>query len=242
MVTTITTKPAGNISTGTKSINIGGTGKRSTGGNGSHGGPQPPNGGDGGGRRRAYPDSAPQQYRIGMWLALSAILMMFAALSSAYVFRSTRVQQNWQAFSVPLMLWVSTALILSSSATFEVARRALKRGAAPVYRRWLIASLALGLGFLVTQLLAWRGLVGQGIYLATNPHSSFFYLLTGLHALHLVGGIAGLSYLMLRARREGASGADAKGKERARADAIGMYWHFMDGLWVYLFALLFLWR
>jgi cytochrome c oxidase subunit 3 len=243
MVTTVTTKPAGNISTGTKSINIGGTGRRPTGGNGSHGGPQPPNGGDGGGNRgRAYPDSTPQQYRIGMWLALSAILMMFAALSSAYVFRSTRVQQNWQAFSVPAMLWLSTALILSSSATFEVARRALKRGAAVVYRRWLIASLVLGIGFLVAQLLAWRGLVGQGIYLATNPHSSFFYLLTGLHALHLFGGIAGLIYLMLRARREEAGASDAKGKEHARVDAIGMYWHFMDGLWVYLFALLFLWR
>jgi cytochrome c oxidase subunit 3 len=242
MATTVSTKPAGNISTGTKSIDIRGTGRRPTGGNGSHGGPPPPNGGGGDGRGRAFPDSTPQQYRIGMWLALSAILMMFAALSSAYVFRSTRAQLGWQAFSVPAMLWVSTALILASSATFEVARRALKRGAAAVYRRWLIASLALGLGFLATQLLAWRGLVGQGIYLATNPHSSFFYLLTGLHALHLVGGIAGLIYLMLRARRGAAGASDAPGKERARVDAIGLYWHFMDGLWVYLFALLFLWR
>lgn len=241
MVTTVSTKPASNISTGTKSLDISGTGRRPTGGNGSRGGPQPPNGG-GGGRHRAFPDSSPQQYRIGMWLALSAILMMFAALSSAYVFRSTRVQQNWQAFSVPAMIWVSTALILSSSATFEIARRALKRGAAAVYRRWLIASLVLGFGFLVAQLLAWRGLVGQGIYLATNPHSSFFYLLTGLHALHLVGGIAGLSYLMLHARREAAAANIATGKERARVDAIGLYWHFMDGLWVYLFTLLFLWR
>jgi cytochrome c oxidase subunit 3 len=243
MVTTVSTKPAGGVSTGTKSIHIGGTGRRPTGGNGSRGGPQPPNGGgDGDGRRRAYPDSAPQQYRIGMWLALSAILMMFAALSSAYVFRSTRVQQNWQAFAVPAMLWASTVLILASSATFEVARRALKRGGREAYRRWLVVSLALGLGFLAAQLLAWRGLVGQGIYLATNPHSSFFYLLTGLHALHLVGGIAGLTYLTLGARRARAASADEAGKERARADAIGLYWHFMDGLWVYLFALLFLWR
>ncbi|HEX8131399.1 MAG TPA: cytochrome c oxidase subunit 3 [Pyrinomonadaceae bacterium] len=239
MVTTVSTKPAGNVSAGTKSINVGGTGRRPTGGDGSRGGPQPPGGGD---RHRAFRDSAPQQYRIGMWLALSAILMMFAALSSAYVFRSTRMQQGWQSFSVPAMLWVSTALILLSSATFEAARRALRRGARAVYRQWLVASLALGFGFLVAQLLAWRSLVGQGIYLATNPHSSFFYLLTGLHGLHLVGGIIGLSYLMLRARREAAAANDATGKERARVDAIGLYWHFMDGLWVYLFALLFLWR
>ena len=239
MVTTVTTKPSGNVSTGTKNITLGGTGKRSTGGNGSRGGPQPPNGGDG--RFRSSRDSTPQQYRIGMWLALSAILMMFAALSSAYVFRSTRTQQNWQLFAVPQMLWVSTLLILTSSATFEVARRALRRGEREVYRRWLFASLLLGFGFLAAQLLAWRSLVGQGIYLATNPHSSFFYLLTGLHAMHLVGGIAGLSYLVLRARRD-LQGASDAGKQRASADAIGLYWHFMDGLWVYLFALLFLWR
>jgi len=242
MVTTVSTKPSGSVSTGTKNVHIGGTGRRPTGGNGSRGGPQPPNGGSNGGHR-AFHDSTPQQYRIGMWLVLCAVLMMFAALSSAYVFRSTRTQQSWQAFSVPAMLWVSTALILASSATFEVARRALRRGESKVYRRWLVASLGLGFGFIVAQLLAWRGLVGQGIYLATNPHSSFFYLLTGLHALHLFGGIIGLSYLMLRARRGTAAGAnDGAGKQRARVDAIGLYWHFMDGLWVYIFALLFLWR
>ncbi|HLL70819.1 MAG TPA: cytochrome c oxidase subunit 3 [Pyrinomonadaceae bacterium] len=245
MVTTVTTKASGGVATGGKSIALGGTGKRSTGGNGSRGGPQPPNGGSGDGRFRSSRDATPQQYRIGMWLALSAILMMFAALSSAYVFRSTRTQQSWQLFAVPQMLWWSTALILVSSATFEVARRALARGERAVYRRWLLASLLLGFGFLASQLLAWRSLVGQGIYLATNPHSSFFYLLTGLHAMHLVGGIAGLSYLALRARRDtqgAAATGDAEGKQRASADAIGLYWHFMDGLWVYLFALLFLWR
>ena len=245
MVTTVSTKTAGGVSTGTKKISLAGTGRRSTGGNGSRGGPKPPNGGGGdsssSGSRRAYRDSAPQQYRIGMWLVLSAVLMMFAALSSAYVFRSTRTQQSWQAFSVPGMLWLSTALILASSVTFEVARRALRHGVREAYRRWLVASLGLGCGFLAAQLLAWRGLVRQGIYLATNPHSSFFYLLTGMHALHLVGGIIGLCYLMFRTRRE-ATGANAAGRQRAHADAIGLYWHFMDVLWIYLFALLFLWR
>ena len=248
MVTTVTTKNPGGASSKTKTLSLGETGRRS-GGNGSRGGPQPPNGNDGY-EPRASRDATPQQYRIGMWLALSAILMMFAALTSAYVFRSTRTQQEWQIFAVPQMLWVSTFLILGSSATFEAARRAERSGRPGVYRRWLLASLALGFGFLVSQVLAWRELVGQGIYLATNPHSSFFYLLTGLHALHLLGGIVGLSYLALRTRREtvaaapaGESGArNVDRKRRASVEAIGLYWHFMDGLWVYLFALLFLWR
>ncbi len=242
MVTTVNTKTAGGGAAQAKSISLGGTGKL-PGGNGRR--PQPPNGGGGDNNQwRARRDGAPQQYRIGMWLALAAILMMFAALSSAYVFRSTRTMQSWQAFEVPRLLWVSTGLILLSSATFEAARRALKKERGDVYRRWLGVSLCLGLGFLISQLLAWRQLVGQGIYLATNPHSSFFYLLTGLHALHLLGGILGLSVLLLRARRA-AREPDSRlmqAKRGAIADAMGLYWHFMDGLWVYLFALLFLWR
>ncbi|HEY0101776.1 MAG TPA: hypothetical protein VGB76_22815 [Pyrinomonadaceae bacterium] len=250
MVTTVTTKNSGSVSTTTKPLNVGGTGRR-PGGNGSRGGPQPPNGNDGERYGRAPRDATPQQYRIGMWLALSAILMMFAALTSAYVFRSTRTQQEWQVFAVPQMLWVSTLMILASSATFEAARRAEQRGRHGLYRNWLLVSLLLGFGFLASQLLAWRELVGQGIYLASNPHSSFFYLLTGLHALHLLGGILGLSYLAISARRKTAPPGDTLDvpdagnrdrKRRASVDAIGLYWHFMDGLWVYLFALLFLWR
>jgi cytochrome c oxidase subunit III len=248
MVTTVTTKNSGSVPTTPNGLNLGGKGRR-TGGNGSRGGPQPPNGHDGD-HLRASRDATPQQYRIGMWLALAAILMMFAALTSAYVFRSTRAQQEWQTFAVPRMLWVSTFLILASSGTFEAARRAEHSGRYDVYRRWLLVSLLLGFGFLVSQLLAWRELVGQGIYLATNPHSSFFYLLTGLHALHLFGGILGLSYLAIRVRREtnavaavtATNTVNRDRKRRASVDAIGLYWHFMDGLWVYLFALLFLWR
>jgi cytochrome c oxidase subunit 3 len=119
----------------------------------------------------------------------------------------------------------------------------LKRDDLPRYRLWLWASLALGALFIALQLLAWRRLVAQGVYLATNPHSSFFYVLTGLHGLHLAGGIMGLGYLIARARREsGDVKRQAKAVGAARADAVGIYWHFMDGLWLYLFGLLFFWR
>jgi cytochrome c oxidase subunit 3 len=137
-------------------------------------------------------------------------------------------------------------LILASSVTFELARKSLKRGAAGSYRRWLFVSLALGLGFLASQLLAWRQLVAQGVYFASNPHSSFFYVLTSLHALHLAGGVAALAYLLVRTSGvwRGSAGAAASVDQtlRAKADAVGVYWHFMDVLWVYLFGLLFFWR
>ena len=197
-----------------------------------------PNGNGGGHARR---DEEPQHYRIGMWMALAAIAMMFAALTSAYVMRAGT--QGWQEMALPRLLWLSTALILASSVVFEIARRALRRDDERTYRRWLALALVLGLGFLVSQLMAWRQLVAEGVYLASNPHSSFFYLLTGLHGLHLAGGIAGLSYLLWRTTRTlvRPSTAEVK-KRRAVADAVGIYWHFMDGLWVYIFALLFIWR
>ncbi|HYE66504.1 MAG TPA: cytochrome c oxidase subunit 3, partial [Pyrinomonadaceae bacterium] len=92
-----------------------------------------------------------------------------------------------------------------------------------------------------TQLLAWQELISQGIYLASNPHSSFFYLLTGAHGVHLLGGVLALDYLLLRTRHR-RSEKNAELKRQTTAGVVSLYWHFMDGLWIYLFLLLFLWR
>ena len=236
MAVTATTKTGEGADVTPRGLGLDGLGQRPRNGNGSKG-PRPP-GGDGGPSRD---DAAPYQYRIGMWIAVAAILMMFAALTSAYVFRTGTA--GWRPISIPPLMWASTIVILASSATFEIARKSLKREDGRAYRLWLWASLALGALFLIFQLLAWRQLVAQGIYLATNPHSSFFYVLTGLHGLHLAGGIIGLGYLIARARREAAgAGRAVKAVGAARADAVGIYWHFMDGLWLYLFGLLFFWR
>ncbi len=236
MAVTVTTKRGEGTSVTSKGLGLDGLGQRPKNGNGSKG-PRPP--GDDGGPLRD--DAAPYQYRIGMWVAIAAILMMFAALTSAYVFRAGT--RDWRPISIPPLMWASTLVIVVSSATFELARRSLKRDDGRKYRLWLWASLALGALFIALQLLAWRRLVAQGVYLATNPHSSFFYVLTGLHGLHLAGGIAGLGYLIARARREsGEVKRQTKAVGAARADAVGIYWHFMDGLWLYLFGLLFFWR
>jgi cytochrome c oxidase subunit 3 len=183
---------------------------------------------------------SPSKYRIGMWVALAAVAMMFTALTSAYIVRAN-TSNDWRPIAMPPLLWLSTALILVSSITFEVSRRSLKQEKTRVYQRWLLLTVLLGLGFLATQLMAWRQLVAQGIYLSSNPHSSFFYVLTGAHGLHLLGGVLALDFLLLRSWRRRYE-EDAVAKRQAIANAVAIYWHFMDGLWIYLFLLLFLWR
>lgn len=184
--------------------------------------------------------SSANRYRIGMWVAMASILMMFTALTSAYIVRSGS-STDWQPLAMPRVMWLSTALMLVSSLTLETARRKLKEEFLSAHRRWLLLSAALGIAFLLSQLFAWRQLVGQGIYISSNPHSSFFYLLTATHGVHLVGGLLALLFMALRARSSGANElAIAKGQ--AAADAMALYWHFLDVLWIYLFVLLFFWR
>ena len=198
--------------------------------------------GDGNGRGGddSSPSFSTSKYRIGMWVALASIAMMFTALTSAYIVRAN-TSNDWRPIMMPRLLWLSTALILLSSISFEVARRSLKQGKSRIYQRWLLLTVLLGLAFLATQLMSWRQLVAQGIYVASNPHSSFFYVLTGAHGLHLLGGILALDFLLLRSWRRRYE-ADAVAKRQAVANAVAIYWHFMDGLWIYLFLLLFLWR
>jgi cytochrome c oxidase subunit 3 len=170
-----------------------------------------------------------------MWVGLASILMMFTALSSAYIVRAASAN-DWQPLAMPRILLLSTALIIISSGTLETARRKWKDTVNDGHRRWLLVTVVLGIGFLVSQLLAWRQLVRQGVYVASNPHSSFFYLLTAAHGVHLLGGLAALTYLSLRTR---APRTDQLAMAKAQADAVALYWHFMDFLWLYLFVLLF---
>lgn len=207
------------------------------------GGPRPGNGHRNGGGARGGADPMrfyADRYRLGMWVALAGIVMLFTALTSAYIVR-TASANDWRPIAIPNVLWLSTLVIIVSSVTLAGARRALKRQQDDGYGRWLIATTILGLAFLVSQLLAWRQLVGQGIYLSSNPHSSFFYLLTAVHGVHLFGGILALAYLLLRTRRRGKNVAE-ESKRVGAAGAVSLYWHFMDGLWVYLFLLLFFWK
>lgn len=180
------------------------------------------------------------RYRIGMWVGLASMAMLFTSLSSAYVVRSGTAN-DWSPIPAPRILFVSTALLLISSVTIEIARRKLKHSFQSAYSRYLLLTALIGAGFLASQLMAWRQLAAQGIFLSSHPHSSFFYLLSGTHLVHLAGGLVALIFLWLGSRRTVEKPVGVV-KRQASADAVTIYWHFMDALWIYLFLLLFLWR
>lgn len=171
----------------------------------------------------------------GLMVLLAAVVMFFAALTSAFIVRRG-LSNDWLSTQIPRVIWLNTAVLLASSAALELARRALKAGRREVFNRLWTTGAVLGALFLGGQYLAWQNLRSQGIYMATNPSSSFFYVLTAAHALHLVGGVVALAYVSIQALRLRLG----PGK-RTAIDVSAVYWHFLDGLWVYLLILFLVW-
>jgi cytochrome c oxidase subunit III len=168
---------------------------------------------------------------IGMWIFLSTVAMLFAAFLSAYLVR--RAAADWVPVTLPGVLWASSAILIASSGTLEGARAACRNGQRRAAARWLLATTVLGFLFLAAQAWAWRRLVEEGVYLPTSPHSSFFYIFTGLHALHLLGGLVFLVFVAGTFLRGG--------REERRSDLVSLcatYWHFLGGLWLFLFIVL----
>lgn len=202
-------------------------------------GPLPPRygGRDGGGGGNGWdPNSDVQRYKLGVWIGIGGIVMLFAAFTSAMVVRSG-LSGDWRAIDLPGILFLSTAVLLISSASIEKARRSMWRDENAGLKHWMAVTAGLGALFLATQLAAWRQLASGGVFVATNPGSSFFYLLTAAHGVHLLGGLLTLGYVTLRVWRP------AYWPTRAAAvEAAALYWHFMDGLWIYLLVLLMVWR
>ena len=189
-------------------------------------------GGDGdfGDSSSSFPLSKGQ---VGTWILLTAVIMLFAGLSSAYIV--LRGVPSWQNIELPSLLWPNTAILLLSSLAIELSRRAIRRNDIQSMKRWLTIVGLLGFAFLVGQLAAWRQLVNAGVYLPSTLQSSFFYILTGLHGLHLLGGIVALGIVFVMALKNRLS---AFRHEPLKLCAT--YWHVMDGLWIYLFLLLLL--
>jgi cytochrome c oxidase subunit III len=171
---------------------------------------------------------------LGMWIALAPIGMLFLAFISAYVVRRG-LGGDWMPVRLPALLWANTAILLASSVTLELGRRALRRGAADA--GWIWATFGLGVAFLAGQILAWFQLVDGGLDMGSTPYGSFLYLLTGTHAVHLAGGILGLLAAAVWPR-DGWKAMSRAGTVHVAA----IYWHFMDLLWVGIFLLLVLGR
>jgi cytochrome c oxidase subunit 3 len=199
----------------------------------------PPGGGDDGGddgdngeRRRKWSPS-PRRYSTGIAIGIVSILMFFMALASAFIILR-RASDTWVVVHLPRILWANTCILLASSFTLESARRRLTLSDLAGFRKLWLATTCLGFLFVAGQLTAWRQLVAQGVYIASNQASSFFYIFTGAHAVHLLGGVAALSYVLARKfEKTGVSLSTA-------AEITSYYWHFMDGLWIFLLALLYL--
>ena len=207
-------------------------------------------GGDGDGAPH-YRDRR-RRYRLGTIVGMCAIVMFFVSLTSAYIVRqgignwdyqTQRYVTDWVSLKIPGILWINTLILLASSVTMELARRRTIARATTASEfgidnelkttPWLGITAILGIGFIAGQAIAWKDLTAQGIFFSTNPSSSFFYLLTISHGLHLLGGVLALLYASVTTVLSRPLETKA-----VVVDVTALYWHFMDGLWIYIFALL----
>jgi cytochrome c oxidase subunit 3 len=170
--------------------------------------------------------------KLGLWLTLGTITMLFAAFTSAYIVRSAG--DDWVPLQMPPLLWLNSAVLLLSSVPMEIARRNFNQWRPVGFRKWLFLTAALGALFLVGQVTAWNELAAQGIYLSSHPHSSFFYVLTAVHGVHLLAGVLLLFYVLTLAARYRLTPGESVSPSIAAT-----YWHFVDGLWLYLMVVLF---
>ena len=161
--------------------------------------------------------------------------MVFGAFTLAFVFRRG-FSDDWGALRKPPILWLDTALLLASSLALELSRRALRAGDGRRFRAWWSAGTGLGMLFLAGQAVAWHQLRQAGVFVSSSPASSFFYVLTGAHAAHVLCGLGALVFVSIQARR-----ARWWPSRPAAIDLAAVFWHFLDGIWVYLTILFYAW-
>jgi cytochrome c oxidase subunit 3 len=210
---------------------------------GRGGGGKPPDredhrggGGDDGNFRPRRPNpsqSGQRRYQTAILLAMVSICMFFMALAAAFLVRKTG--KDWINFRLPPIVWINTIVLLTSSLTIDLARRRLAINDLSGFKTMWRATTALGVAFLVGQVVAWRELVQMGFYVGSNPSSSFFYVFTAAHAAHVIGGVLALFYVLFR----DFSKTNGRLSLPVASEVTSYYWHFMDGLWLFLLALLF---
>lgn len=169
------------------------------------------------------------------WLFIISIVMLFASQTSAYLVR--RAEGNWIEFTIPTIFYTSTLVLVVSSILLHLALVAARKDEFPQVQRYITGALISGIAFLVMQYFGWLDLQAQGVYLKGNPSGSFFYILSGLHGVHLVSGLGVIIAAFISARR-----LKIHSKSLVQLEVCNTYWHFLDLLWVYLFVFLLYFR
>jgi len=169
--------------------------------------------------------------RFALWLFIVSVTMIFASLTSAYIVKKSDGQ--WLLFEIPEIFWISTGILLASSLTMHLAVNAAKRNNISSVRILLGVTTVLGALFLLSQFFGWQDMVSQGVYFVGNPAGSFMYVFTGVHGVHLISGIIFLIIVLISALRY-----KVHSRSLRRIKLCATYWHFLDGLWLYLFVFL----
>ncbi|MEO8471120.1 MAG: cytochrome c oxidase subunit 3 [Chryseolinea sp.] len=171
--------------------------------------------------------------KFALWIFLASVVMIFAAFTSAYMVR--QAGGNWMVFELPNSFWITTAVILTSSGTMHWAYLAAKRNNVEMTKLAISITTVLGVAFLIGQIIAWGDLVKQNVYFVGNPSGSFVYVLSGIHGVHIVGGLVFLLIVLISTFRY-----KTHGRRLTQIEMCATYWHFLDGLWLYLFVFLLL--
>jgi len=188
-------------------------------------------------QRYEHTSSKIHPLKFAMWIAMASISMMFGAFTSAYIVR--RAAGNWLEFDLPNIFFVSTLVLLTSSLTLHTSFKAYVAGQESKYKTLLVVSFVLGVAFLMLQYSGWVDLFSIGIDMKGNPSGSFLYVFTGIHALHIIGGLAAMIVGLLVAFTRKFRITE---KRKINFDLTLQYWHFVDLLWVYLLIFLYLSR
>lgn len=186
---------------------------------------------------QSYRSSKIHPQKFALWISFASIMMMFGAFTSAYIVRQSA--GNWLEFKVPDLFFLSTFLILASSFALHTSYRSFLNGKERLYKGLLFVTFVLGISFLACQYMGWQKLFSIGIDLKGNPSGSFLYVITFVHAAHIVGGIGCLIVAMLHAFT---LPYKVTKHRKHRFELVVQYWHFVDFLWVYLLFFLLLTR
>lgn len=168
-------------------------------------------------------------HKFTLWVAMGSIVMMFAGFTSAYIVKSN--QANWQPVQMPSIFYLSTFVMLVSSITMQVALRSFKDREMARYRNMMTLTLLLGIGFVVLQVMGFSAMWSQNITFRESIAGSFFYIIAGIHALHVLGGVIALMVMFFRAYNR-----KTRFYSVVPVEVVNTYWHFVDVLWIYLFV------